>query len=94
MKDTTPCTGCGKPVVWIRTRANKPMPLDPEAIRCVPYKKGDPLPDAPVRVLMVVDDEGRTFKARTTVPGEPCKAVGRQSHFATCVKAATFRAPK
>lgn len=85
------CSGCGKPIEWVTTPTGKRMPLDPEAIRCVPYKKGDPLPSAPVRVLMLVDDEGRAFKARTTVEGEPCKAVGRVSHFATCLKAETFR---
>jgi hypothetical protein len=77
---TTPCKGCGKPVIWATTANLRPMPVDPE-----PAAEGNV-------VLMrlglgvraeVITNPGRLFGRRTYV-----------SHFVTCPKAAEFRRPR
>lgn len=84
---TKPCTSCGAPVVWTRTVAGRPIPLDPPLRRGVASASA---PEGPPRIA-VVDDQGRTLQIVEHAEGD---IVGRVSHFATCPNAAGHRKPR
>lgn len=70
------CRACGQRIMWVKTKANKNMPVNPEF---VDYKE---VPGGKERI--VTPDE-------RVVSGERCKAQeadghGYISHFATCNK--------
>jgi hypothetical protein len=72
---TTPCKGCGKPIVWGETRDGKRIPLDPRAaVYC--YQEG-------------LDGKDAVCDRALEINGTPTLRF-MVSHFATCPKASEF----
>ena len=73
---TTPCKGCGRPIVWAKDAAGKAIPLDPRA---------------PVyRVLeLEAGIACRRLEPTEATAANPATAA-MVSHFATCSAAAQF----
>ena len=76
MMKTTPCAGCGKPMLWGETDEGKHIPLDPSA---------------PVYQIVSVSEDGKAFirrlPQRYELGADACTMV---SHFKTCPKASDF----
>lgn len=76
------CRGCGRRVVWIKTKAGKNMPCDPTI---VDYKED------PAGKEKIVTQKGDVVTGITGVnPGE-ADGMGYISHFATCPQAKNYR---
>lgn len=85
------CSSCGASVVWVRTRAGKKMPCDPELFSVVPGEG----------TVTVVTVDGETVRGErifgSLEPGAALErqpgpvVLGRISHFATCSNAARHR---
>lgn len=77
---------CRAPLMWVRTQAGKPLPLDPD-------------PDPKAGTVVLSDDlTGQTF-AEVLGPDAAAAASVRGErlyvpHFATCPEADTFRRPR
>lgn len=70
------CRSCGAPVVWVRTEAGRPMPLDPEP--------------TPTGNVIYTDEADRRVKVVGTA--DDLFATDRYvSHFATCPHAEEHR---
>ena len=71
------CANCGGRILWVRTKAGKNMPVDPELIsyrRPVPGEKATDKIVTPVgEVVSVIQADSRE-----------AEGVGYISHFATC----------
>lgn len=76
--NTSPCRGCGRPVIWAITENGKRMPVDP-----------DPVPGGNVELVQVSD---RTHAIVRTTPSK--FAGLRMPHHATCPNVADFRKVK
>lgn len=81
--DTQPCTGCGAPILWLRTAATgRRCPIDPA-----------PVPDGNI----VIRGDTAVYLALSLyeTDGQPQEGELRyKSHFATCPNAAAFRVKK
>lgn len=77
------CKGCGKKIDWIRTKAEKMMPVDPEPVMVIEGDGRDTF----------ATDEGDIITGRRTTPEEegPTLPVGFVPHWATCPVAGNFR---
>ena len=79
---TTQCRGCGKDIAFIRTKAGKSMPVDPEAVEFI--QAGGP------NTYVMID--GSIQRGREPKHDEEEKTkIGYRSHFATCPAADRFR---
>lgn len=81
------CKSCGAAIEWVKTKGNKPMPLDPERVRIRRSAGGN---------VLVVTDAGEVVRG---VPAEEGslgldEVSGRVSHFATCPAANAHRRGK
>ena len=78
---TTPCRGCGKPIVFGLTENGKRIPLDPRPPVYQIVTDGDAGPPDIVRLAQHFD-------------ASALRATAMVSHFATCPKASEFSASK
>lgn len=76
------CRGCGKRILWIRTKAGKNMPVDPVMLN---YRK-----DACGKEK-IVTPSGEVVTGTTDTSAEDADGIGYVSHFATCPNARSFR---
>lgn len=77
----TTCRGCGKEIAFIKTKAGKSMPVNPEAKYYVPDERGN----------AYVTIEGAVEKGREPERNDPETRIGYISHFATCPARDAFR---
>lgn len=70
------CRNCGRQVMWIRTKAGKNMPVNPQFVNYLEVRGGRE---------RIVTDDGRVVAGEKCDPGES-KDIGYISHFATCAK--------
>lgn len=73
------CKTCGAPILWTKTKAGKPMPVDAESV-----------PDGNVYVVRV----GVALHSFSKADVGLQQATRHTSHFATCADAAERRKPK
>lgn len=80
------CRGCGARIDWIRTRAGKMMPVDPEPVMVIAGEGRD----------VFVTDEGDTIVGRRALQEEENAGlqVGFVPHWATCPRAGYFQRGK
>lgn len=78
------CRGCGRAIIWLKTKAGRPMPCDPEPVKFRPMTRFGP--DQGPEKFMTMD--GLVRRGVRDPEGE---MVGHVSHFATCPKADGFR---
>lgn len=74
------CAYCGRRILWIRTKAGKNMPVNPELIDyCLPRAgaKGKE---------KIVTQAGEVISADRAIDGSQADGTGYISHFATCGK--------
>lgn len=71
------CKACGREIIWIKTKAGKNMPCDPESIR---FKQGGK--------EKFVESSGWIMSGERADNGHYS---GHISHFATCPEAEKFR---
>lgn len=80
MRSSSPfgtCVYCGKPIMWIPTKAGKNMPVDPQIISYRKAKEGEKAKDK------LVAQEGGVVHA-IKVDSSQAEGTGYISHFATC----------
>lgn len=70
------CKNCGRQVMWIRTKAGKNMPVNPQFVNYLEVKGGRE---------RIVTNDGRVVAGEKCDPRES-KDIGYISHFATCMK--------
>lgn len=75
------CRGCGAEIDWIRTRAGKNMPVDPEPVFVI-VGEGDG---------HFVTDEGDVISGREVPANNGTAEVAFVPHWATCPEAGRFR---
>lgn len=75
------CRGCGAEIDWIRTRAGKNMPVDPEPVFVAVDDGAD----------VFVTDEGEVIHGREVPANDGSAEVAFVSHWATCPVAGQFR---
>lgn len=77
---TARCQSCRAPIVWAKTEAGKPIPLDP-----------DPVPDG--NLALASWETGQAPRVRYLRKGDdpPDPMVRRVAHFATCPAAKRHR---
>ena len=75
--------GCGATVLWVQTTAGKKMPIDIQERYVSEFGTGDKL------TLVTLD--GAVVSARECARSAEGAVAGRQSHFATCPQASTYR---
>jgi hypothetical protein len=73
---TSPCAGCGKPIVWATSPDGKAIPLDPRPAIYTVYQDTEAL--YCLRQVMIE-------RGRESLPGYLMV-----THFATCPKASEF----
>lgn len=80
------CRGCGADILWVDTVNGRKMPVDPELVE---------IDIAGPKLITVITDEGKLemgSKVDRSGLFLPDKVVtGRVSHFATCLRAGSFR---
>lgn len=79
------CKGCGAQIVWVKTKAGKNMPCDPQFLNYKEVAGGKE---------KIVTPEGEVVSGITDVPNEAADGFGYISHFATCKMAGGFRKRK
>ena len=84
MSNFSICRSCGCQIMWIRTKAGKNMPVNPQFINYRRAKDGE---KAKARI---VTTEGDVVSANITNEAE-AEGYGYISHFATCPGAAGSR---
>lgn len=73
------CVYCGKQIMWIRTKAGKNMPVNPQMIN---YRR----PEAGKKATeKIVTQDGEVVCANK-VDSSQAEGMGYISHFATCTK--------
>ena len=83
---TTPCKGCGKPILWVATEKGSRMPLDPE-----PVESGKVIIHmGPQMGQETAHTESRAETEQRLKAIEPAARVAFMPHHATCPKAADF----
>ena len=75
------CKGCGAQIDWIKTRAGKNMPVDPEPVFVAVDDGSD----------VFVTDEGEVIHGREVPANDGSAEVAFVSHWATCPVAGQFR---
>ena len=76
------CKACGQEIIWIKTKAGKAMPCDPEQVVYYKKKGGS---------QKIVTPNGEVVSAELSgLPGTET-GVGHTSHFASCPAAEQFR---
>lgn len=78
--ETSPCRKCGEPMIWVRTRSGKSMPLDADAT-----ERGD---------FYIAEGKDGKLEGhhRGGYPGKlPEDVPLYTSHFSTCPHADSFR---
>lgn len=75
------CRGCGAEIDWIKTRAGKNMPVDPEPVFVAVDDGSD----------VFVTDEGEVIRGREVPTNDGSAEVAFVSHWATCPLAGQFR---
>lgn len=91
------CTGCGAPMLWIRTVDGKRVPLDPEPHHGPLYATGEPVPEG----FHVVRGYGLDGAVRAILEGNAAGLFGELpkgdratlyvTHFATCPERDSFK---
>lgn len=76
------CKGCGAEIVWIKTKAGKPAPVNIHPVHIVPDPAGSE--------YGYLEDGSLLRGRKAGMDDEECKTC-MQPHFATCQKADTFR---
>lgn len=79
------CRGCGADIRWIKTKAGKLIPVNPDPTYLVDGNGTD---------IIVTEDGLIANGTICPVPVSPGHRVGWVSHFATCPMAAGFRRRK
>lgn len=75
------CRGCGAEIDWIKTRAGKNMPVDPEPVFVI-VGEGDG---------HFVTDEGDVISGREVPANDGAAEVAFVPHWATCPEAGSFK---
>ena len=75
------CKGCGAEIDWIKTRAGKNMPVDPEPVFVAVDDGND----------VFVTDEGEVIHGREIPANDGSAEVAFVPHWATCPVAGQFR---
>lgn len=78
---TTRCRGCGAEIAFIKTKAGKSMPVDPEPVEFVPELAND-------KFVLVDGTVERGLPVRRTCDVE--LHIGYRSHFSTCPEREKF----
>ncbi len=76
------CAGCRQQIMWIRTRAGKNMPVNPQMLS---YRAD------PSGVEKIVTQYGDVVTGVTGVDPEQADGIGYISHFATCPQSRNYR---
>lgn len=76
------CYGCGKRIIWIKTKAGKNMPVDTGIHH---YKKD------PGGKEKIVTPDGDVVTGTIVDTPEEADGMGYISHFATCPQARNFK---
>lgn len=86
------CSSCQAPVIWAETASGKKVPLDlPERV-VVPVAKASGADGRPQRIVFVASAGNKLVRCVDAVdePDEH-RVIGRETHFATCPRAAEHR---
>ena len=78
------CRNCGKQVMWIRTKAGKNMPVDPDFLN---YRRPEPGEKAKEKIVTANGD----VISANIVDSRDAEGYGYISHFATCPGATNHR---
>ena len=70
------CRNCGRQIMWIKTKAGKNMPVNPQFVNYLEVRGGRE---------RIVTSDGRVVVGEKCEPKES-KEIGYISHFATCKK--------
>lgn len=76
------CGGCGRRILWIKTKAGKNMPCDPIMLN---YRKENGGKEK------IVTQDGEVVSGVTGVSPEEADGIGYISHFATCSQSKRFQ---
>ena len=87
-KQTTPCKGCGDPIIFIRTKEGKYMPCNPKPVKFWYCEDGPDVIITGNGSVVHCDTDGYTLS-----PMEPI-GQGYVPHWATCASPTQFRARK
>lgn len=79
---TSPCRGCGEPMIWTTTSKGKNMPVDEEEVRLMGEQLG----------FLLREEGGKVYA--DAVRGKSYGGPARVSHWSTCPNAADFRKEK
>ena len=83
---TSVCRGCGKPVIWIRTKQGRKMPVDAEGVWILLDPKGDSFVTADGTITF-----GRKIGDAWDDDPDANAVLVFESHFATCPVGGQFR---
>ena len=78
----TRCRACGKPIIWMRTKAGKSMPCDALLIAYW---------DAPEGSQRVLTHSGELVRCELTGHKDEMTGVGRTPHWGSCTNPNQFR---
>ena len=84
MSNFSTCRNCGCQILWIRTKAGKNMPVNPEFVNYCRPKDGEKAKEK------IVTPDGDVVSANIA-HGAETEGYGYISHFATCPRAADHR---
>lgn len=82
MNRTVECRACGKPIMFLKTKKGKSMPVDAESLYFVPDLNGE---------NMYVLPDGDVIRGCAAKDEDPDRHIGYISHFATCTNNEYFR---
>ena len=77
----TTCRGCGQNIIWIKTKAGKMMPCDPQP-HSIKEGPGD---------MILLTAAGEIIRGTPRAYDNGADKTGYISHFSTCPAADTFR---
>lgn len=81
------CKGCGKPIKWIKTKAGKAMPVDPDPVWVYEEGKEKFATDAGE----VITGSAKAPEAKETGEIHTCLGLAYVPHWSTCPAAGSFR---